>query len=154
MKPATRLKRIRHVRLFYLPNITNLPSNDPYIDRVSTPILWLGSEIAISIISVSLPSIFFLAQRAYRDGAWSLLSTRSHHSKTGISSNNRPFHDEDGDELVGRSTDSFHKHPEILSNANPYLTQTKATAQFAGTEESIEHTQHAGIHVRRDVLVA
>ncbi|KAF3061499.1 hypothetical protein GL218_03013 [Daldinia childiae] len=122
--------------------------------KISTPILWLGSEIAISIISVSLPSIFFLGQRVYRHGASSLLSTNSPHSKTGLSSNHRPFHDEDGDELVRRSTDSLHKHPESLSDANPYLTQTKATAQFTGTEESIEHTQHAGIHVRHDVMVA
>ncbi|KAH7310895.1 hypothetical protein B0I35DRAFT_489801 [Stachybotrys elegans] len=57
--------------------------------RIATPVLWLGSEIAISIISVSLPSLFFLGKHIRLHGIqapWGRSNsttgsrtTRSHH---------------------------------------------------------------------------
>lgn len=124
-----------------------------YTDKVSTPILWLGSEIAISIISVSLPSIFFLAQHAHRNGIGALITTQSYLSRSRLPSSHNRFHRDDSAELVSQSLESLHSSTRNISNANPYLTSTKTTAQFGGTDVSIEHTQHSGIYVRNDIVV-
>lgn len=102
--------------------------------------MWLGSEIAISLISISLPSVFFLAQRMNIKGVWSLLTSRTSTSRTQASSSGHPvreYHSNEKDDygLVSRSPN------------RAYLPHTRTTAEFVAANEGMENSKHDGIRV-------
>ncbi|KAK7744558.1 hypothetical protein SLS53_003443 [Cytospora paraplurivora] len=110
---------------------------------LNTGILWTGSgsEIAISVISVSIPSVFYLAQQVHRKGFWSIVPTRAKLSAQGHTGTHDQLRDEEDDRLVARA----HNYP--------YLSQTKATAEFSGANERSESIAHSGIIVMHNIEV-
>lgn len=102
--------------------------------------MWLGSEIAISLISISLPSVFFLAQRMNIKGVWSLLTSRTHTSHTQASSSGHPVRDYQSSEK-----DDYGFAPRSPNRS--YLPHTRTTAEFVGANEDMENTKHDGIRV-------
>ncbi|ETS75365.1 hypothetical protein PFICI_12309 [Pestalotiopsis fici W106-1] len=123
--------------------------------KLVLPLLWLGSEIAIAIVCVSLPSILFLGQRAHRNGFRSLFQPSAQLSKTGLisSGTNHPYHEEsDENGLVMRTRAHSHRPSSGSSGSDPYLGRTKAMVELGGP--NAWSTEHNGIHVVRGIEVA
>ena len=85
---------------------------------------WLSSEIAVCIVSVSLPSIFFFILRGYREGPSSLIPghTRRFRTKQNDSSGRYPGDrlqdDTQSSELILNSSDLHPLHKPGLSGLN------------------------------------
>lgn len=100
------------------------------------PTMWLGSEIAVSLISMSLPSLFFLFQRVRTQGVGSLVPSRT--TKTGTTTTNSV-----------RTGGGNHYNNELVSRSRNQIIQphTKTTAEYVGPNKSFENMNHSGIHV-------
>lgn len=125
--------------------------------RIATPVLWLGSEIAISIVSVSLPSLFFLGKHAHRHGARALFSRSISIPSSRTTKSHHRINEEDSNELFTRSADSYHDAHVVPTAENPntvlHSPYTSTTARFDDTNDSMDTIPPSGIFVRNDVSV-
>lgn len=126
--------------------------------KISTPVLWLGSEIAISVISVSLPSLLFIAQRAYRDGAWSLISTRPRGSTSKLISGrgysvNSQIPSQDGDETELSPPGEGDNGLSTGTESHVSVSRTASPVRWDSDRRTEAMTQ-SRIHVRSDVFVS
>lgn len=105
------------------------------------PTMWLGSEIAVSLISMSLPSIFFLVQRVMNNGVGSLVPSRA--TRTGTNTS------DSGHAGGGGSRDNGQGDRKSVSRSRNQAIQphTKTTAEYVGPNKSFENLNYSGIHV-------
>ena len=121
--------------------------------------MWLGSEIGISVTSVSLPSLLFLIQRAIRDGAWSLISTRGGGSRSRLvnptGSRSHPYtRDDNSTELDKPSFEFSTVTMPGEPSSNSYVTAVEGARQTEPGADGFEHPQATGIYVRNDIVVS
>lgn len=116
--------------------------------------MWLGSEIAISVTSVSLPSLLFLAQRAYREGMRSLITTRPHRSTSRLmdsygSANKDTSRDDADSERQGHSLE-YVKKISGASDSNFRVTAIRNDSNADKATDAI----NSGIHVRNEFSIS
>jgi hypothetical protein len=120
---------------------------------IATPVLWLGSEIAISVTSISLPSILFLAQRAYRQGPRSLFSSRAGGSASRLVDSRRAVSDsasqDDRDTEFARLNNSGRE-----LGTGSYSTVTRADGEPQWISDDQDNGKARGITVVSNVTVS
>ncbi|KAH7371737.1 hypothetical protein BKA66DRAFT_572706 [Pyrenochaeta sp. MPI-SDFR-AT-0127] len=112
------------------------------------PLYWLGAETPITILSVSLPSVFFLFRRARQHGAASLFSSR-------VSGSRIPLQDGVSDRMGPSSSGSSNSLQNIY--AGPDKCETDATVDVATIPDpSRTHGDTSGkaIHVSSEFAVS
>ncbi len=127
-----------------------------------TPIFWLACEVPISVTSVSLPSIFFLVRRGYREGLSSLIRTHPRGSRARL--HGLSPHDTEASsrrlqdvpiELGMHSSDSTRKMAFLGSEQNYHAEASKGSSYHESLiEESGKSSgSGSGIHVKNEVEI-
>ncbi|KAL8949409.1 MAG: hypothetical protein Q9222_004478 [Ikaeria aurantiellina] len=126
---------------------------------------WLCAEAPVSTLSVCLPSIFFLARRAIKEGPKALFKTSTGPSRSRIGYRAGDKALEAGkykDALAGRASsdfelegDSFDSSRQIYTGATQNSNYpAAATASYATRgDQSLQSISDQAIHVRSDVRV-
>jgi len=129
-------------------------------------IYWLGAEAPMTILSISLPSIFFLVRRAWRDGLTSLFTSRgattrarlagdhwnTDASADGVShGNNSSGNAERGHELERQSFDSGRNILPLVPGKQDYQVYISKTPSSGST--NAQRLSDDQIRVRNEVRV-
>lgn len=128
------------------------------LDNISQPVFWLGSEIPISIISVSLPSIFSFLRRAYQDGIRALVYRHPHGSRSKLIDSyptrtdmSRARPDEDMTEMGIAARRSGRANPFTAPSAQSHVIASPDPSYSPWPRGYDTDSRAAGIHVRRDI---
>ncbi|TEY78488.1 hypothetical protein BOTCAL_0048g00140 [Botryotinia calthae] len=125
--------------------------------NIVTPVYWLGAEGPVSLVSICLPSIFFFARRAMREGPSSLFNTHTNSGARLMSATRESERLATHQEVYGNCSIELKQSSNLGSHQNmPDLADRRNYQAMAvkGSASSTYSSDEVGIHVKKEVNVS